>query len=155
MNTNYHEQLRDAVRLLVQRMGILQKAEAACCELTLSQCYTLIEVGRADEITLNELAEILNLDKSTMSRNIDNLVKSKLLKRRIAPDDRRYVLISLAESGLEMFTRINSAMDAYFAELVAAIPEQDREVAVAGVQLLVKAMMKLDAILLDENKCCK
>ena len=34
----------------------------------------IVEIGRAGEISLNEPSEMLKLDKSTMSRAVNNLV---------------------------------------------------------------------------------
>jgi hypothetical protein len=33
--------LRETVRLLVRRLGILEKSEASCCGITLAQCHAL------------------------------------------------------------------------------------------------------------------
>lgn len=39
--------LRELVRRLERRMGLLNEGEQACCRLTLAQCHTLVEIGRA------------------------------------------------------------------------------------------------------------
>ena len=54
-------ELRELVRLLIRHLGMLDKLEAGCCGTSIGQCHALVEIGRAAEISLNELAELLNL----------------------------------------------------------------------------------------------
>ncbi|MDP4090219.1 MAG: helix-turn-helix domain-containing protein, partial [Bacillota bacterium] len=77
------KQLREMIRILERKLGIFEESEFSCCGITFSQCHALIEIGRAKNISLNELAELLNLENSTMSRTVNNLVTSDLAKRDI------------------------------------------------------------------------
>ena len=98
--------LRELIRILVRNLGILEKGEATCCGTTVSQCHAIVEIGRINEITLNELAILLGLDKSTMSRTINNLVDSGLVIRELHAEDRRYVTIKLTDEGTAVFKSI-------------------------------------------------
>jgi len=106
--------LRELIRLLVRNLGILEKSEASCCGTTISQCHAIVEVGRTEETSLNELAELLGLDKSTMSRTINNLVDSGLAQRELHPDDRRYISIKLTDEGQEIYKNIETSQDEYY-----------------------------------------
>lgn len=138
------QELREILRVLIRRLGVLQKSEATCCGVTLSQCHALIEVERKRELTLNQLADTLKLDKSTMSRNIDNLVNAGYLIRESAPDDRRAVIIRLSESGMTLVGEINVGMDDYYQTLLAAIAPQKQEIIAEGLELLIRAMQQVD-----------
>ena len=92
--------LRELIRVLVRNLGILEKSDSNCCGVTISQCHAIVEVGRVGEISLNELAELLTLDKSTMSRTINNLVEDGLVVRELHPEDRRYITIKLTDEGI-------------------------------------------------------
>ena len=74
--------LRELLRTLIRKLGVLERSEAGCCDMTLSQCNALIEVGRAGVLSVNQLADRLNLDKSTASRVSDKLVLDGLLLRQ-------------------------------------------------------------------------
>src|SRR5208337_1145786 len=87
--------LRECVRLLARKLGLLEKSEASCCGVTLSQCHAIVEIGRADSISVIDLATMLGLDKSTMSRTINNLVEMDLVTREVVPDNRRLLSIGL------------------------------------------------------------
>jgi DNA-binding MarR family transcriptional regulator len=131
--------LREAVRVLERRLGILDKAQAACCELTFAQCHAIVEIGRAGCISLNNLANLLDLDKSTMSRTVNNLVNNGLAIRDVYSEDRRYISIKLSEKGLSSYREIEEAMDIYFTQIYHLIPEDKREQVVDSLQVLIEA----------------
>ncbi len=141
------KELRELTRQLVRNMGLLDKSEASCCGTTLGQCHTITEIGRAQEISLNELAELLNLDSSTMSRTINNLVDQKLVIREVDEQDRRYVRIKLTEEGRSIFKVIESNMEIYYASLLKDIPEEKHNQIIESLTLLLEAM--------KTNKCCQ
>lgn len=146
VNTKESHYLRELIRILVRNLGILEKSEATCCGTTVAQCHAIVEIGRAAEISLNELAELLSLDKSTMSRTINNLVQSDLVVRELHPEDRRYVTIKLTEEGLKVFKSIESSMEQYYKSIFSSIPEEKREQVLESLQLLIDAA--------KEDKCC-
>ena len=78
--------LRELLRTLIRKLGLLERSEAVCCEVTLSQCNALVEIGRVGVLSVNQLADRLNLDKSTVSRVSDKLVLDGLLLRQEDPD---------------------------------------------------------------------
>lgn len=146
MNNQGSHYLRELLRILVRNLGILEKSEATCCGTTVSQCHAIVEIGRANEISLNELAELLGLDKSTMSRTINNLVDSKLVIRESHPEDRRYVTIKLTDEGQKVFSTIEGSMEHYYKSIFLSIPEEKRGQVLESLQLIIDAA--------KQNKCC-
>jgi len=140
--TDDTKQLREMIRILERRLGILQENEYSCCNITLGQCHALVEIGRANSISLNELAELLNLEKSTMSRTVNNLVTTGLVKREIDPQDRRYVTISLTESGSMLFEKIEADMNSYFSKVYELIPENKRQQVIESLDILINVIGK-------------
>ena len=137
---NNSEILRELIRILVRNLGILEKTETSCCGVTVSQCHAIVEVGRKKEISLNELAELLGLDKSTMSRTINNLVEEGLVSREIHSGDRRYVTIELTDIGQDVFKTIEDSMEKYYSGILDTIPEDKRSQIIESLQLLVEAV---------------
>lgn len=146
MDNKESHYLRELIRILVRNLGILEESEATCCGTTVSQCHAIVEVGRAKDISLNQLAELLTLDKSTMSRTINKLVDSGLVIRELHPDDRRYVSIKLSEEGIKVFHNIENSMEKYYQSIFASIPEEKREQVLDSLQLVINAA--------KQNKCC-
>jgi DNA-binding MarR family transcriptional regulator len=143
---NDEQQLREYIRIFERKLGTLNENEMYCCGITLAQCHAITEIGRVNDISLNELAEILNLDNSTMSRTVNNLVTAGLVKRDIDPKDRRYVTISLTENGVKIFEGIEVGMNIYFKKVFNNIPECERDQVLKSMQILLEA--------LEKNQCC-
>lgn len=141
MNTvNIETQLKELIRILERKLGLLNETEMTCCGVTMTQCHAIVEIGKAKQISLNKLAETLNLDNSTMSRAVNNLVNSNLAKRDLDPNDRRYVTISLTQEGKKIFEDIESGMEDYSKRILGYIPQSKREQVVESLQLLLDAL---------------
>lgn len=138
--------LRELIRILVRDLGILEKGDSTCCGVTISQCHAIVEIGRAQEISLNKLAEILTLDKSTISRTINNLVENGLAIRELHPEDRRYITIKLTNEGIKIFKNIEGSMGKYYKNIFESISKNKREQVLESLKLLVEAV--------NQNKCC-
>ena len=153
-DANSGQIFREIVKTCVKKLGLLQKADAACCGITVAQCHTLVEIGRKEGLSLNELSESLTIDKSTMSRTVDNLVKSGLVERRIDNADRRYAKITLTAKGVEKVESINSSMEDYFERIVDSIPREKRETVVAALPYLLTAVRDTELGFAGQQTCC-
>lgn len=132
--------LRDIIRMSLRKQGYLQKKEISCCGITLTQCHALIEIGNAGEMAANECAKLLNLDRSTVSRTLESMVKGNLVNRKENPEDRRYVTIELTDKGLNVFTSINESLEAYYSKIIDSIPSENRRVVYEALPHLLKAI---------------
>jgi len=140
------QRLRETTRLLIRNLGFLDRSEAVCCGITLTQCHTIVETGRRKQISVNELSEVLDLDKSTVSRTVDQLVNHDILVRQPDLNDRRYVVLQLTGKGDELFGNIERRMEVYFAEIINSIPEDKREQVIESLQLFSEAI--------HSKRCC-
>jgi DNA-binding MarR family transcriptional regulator len=138
--------LRELIRVLIRNLGVLEKGDASCCGVTITQCHAIAEIGMKEKISLIDLAEMLSVDKSTMSRTIDNLVEAELALRDLDQENRRYVTIQLTEDGQNVFRNIEDSMAAYFSSILEEIPEEKREQVFESLRLLTEAAQKI--------KCC-
>lgn len=140
-------ELRELVRRLERKLGFLKQTELTCCGVSFTQCHALVEIGRAKSISLNNLAELLNLDASTMSRTVDNLVNKRLAKRGTDKNDRRCIRIELTAKGNALFESIETDMGQYYKIIFEKIPKEKQSQVLESIEIL------LDAI--GENYCCK
>ncbi|MGB9867118.1 MAG: MarR family winged helix-turn-helix transcriptional regulator [Bacillota bacterium] len=129
---------------LTRALRLLERSEAGCCGVTLSQCHLMLEVNRKKEkgCSLSDLASALGIDMSTVSRVADGLVRRGLLRRLEDPKDRRRVCFQLTEAGHELVTRINLEMDAFASCVLQNIVEGKRELVIECLALLVEATWK-------------
>lgn len=144
--TNDSTQLRESIRLLERKLCTLNESEMSCCGITLAQCHSIVEIGRAGNISLIDLARLLNLDNSTISRTVNNLVNAGLVTRELNPEDRRYVTIQLTEAGKKIFDDIEKNMNSKFKKLFEKIPEGNRAQVLEGLKILIET--------LDNGNCC-
>jgi DNA-binding MarR family transcriptional regulator len=138
--------LRELLRILVRDLGILEKSDASCCGISIAQCHAIVEIGRRGKITLVELADLLGLDKSTMSRTINNLVEADLVLRELDMENRRYVIIQLTDNGRTVFKNTEENMNSYFQSVFSSIPEDKRNQVLESLQLLTSAV--------ETSRCC-
>jgi DNA-binding MarR family transcriptional regulator len=136
------KKLREVIRLLERKLGVLEDFQMSCCDVTMAQCHALVEIGRAGRISLKDLAELLCLDSSSMSRTVNNLVNFGWAVRDVDPEDRRYITITLTESGNKLFRNIEGRMDSYFEKIYLTLPEDKRMQVIESIDLLIEAISK-------------
>lgn len=141
------KQLLELVKRFERKIEMMEEVAYTCCNITIAQSNALLEIGRNNSISLNDLSKLLNLENSTMSRTVDNLVKNQLVKREIDPSDRRFISISLTEKGYKIFKSIEVNIGSFFEKTYQNIPENKR------IQVLESLELLLNAI--NVNECCK
>ncbi|MDE0231448.1 MAG: MarR family transcriptional regulator [bacterium] len=84
--------------------------------------YSLLKACmRWGECTATDLAEVLPVDASRISRLVTGLVNKDLLIRRRLPDDRRMVMLRLSQKGIELTAMLNQRIDAHNSRLMENI----------------------------------
>jgi DNA-binding MarR family transcriptional regulator len=136
-------EFRRILRIFERELNI-QNQSGCCCGVTVTQCHTLLELDKKDNVTLNELATRLNLDKSTVSRTVDSLVKNELIDRTIPKSNRRTTCLALTSKGKERCQTINTGNDLYFSQVLSALPENIREPFLIGFETLANSMTLLN-----------
>lgn len=114
---------RSCLRAFVREVS-LANTVTNNCNVTEVQCHALLEIENSNELHLNELAIKLGLEKSTVSRTVDNLCKKKLVKRILDKHNRRKVNLSLTKKGKEVTDNINRINNIYFMNVFNNIDEQ-------------------------------
>jgi len=106
--------------------------------LTLQQMGILNIINSCPEITLKEIVNKLELPKSTVSVNIDGLVKLGLVDRKTTGEDRREVHLISTAKGQELSRKSSQNALSYRAMILALekIPQE-------GVQVLLRTHKEL------------
>ena len=73
--------LRDAIRALVRRFAISERADFACCGMTVAQAATLETLSTEGAMRLGDLCARLGIAPSTLTRNLLRLEERGLVKR--------------------------------------------------------------------------
>lgn len=142
----------DEVGLMIQKLvrvfQIFERDEIMASGFTTSQCYTLLELYRCESFTMNELSEKMNLNSSTMTRILDNLVRDKYISRGKDQFDRRIVVVSLTDTGREVAKNLDTTVKDYYKKIIENIPEGQVEDVLKSVNILQKAFEK------SNPNCC-
>lgn len=129
------KQFREYTRQLECYLGNINNAECCCGDINKTQCFLIVEIGRKPDISVKELAEIVRLDKSGVSRLVEDLVKKEYVQRKPAATDRRYVTLNLLSKGQKRFEKIERDMYEKFREVMEQIPEDKRIQVIESLKL--------------------
>ncbi|MFF3012928.1 MarR family winged helix-turn-helix transcriptional regulator [Streptomyces sp. NPDC057939] len=90
-----------------------------------------------EERTQIQLAEIGDMDKTTMVVTVDALEKAGLAERRPSATDRRARVIAVTERGAAVAEQSTRIVDQVHAEALGSLSATDREALLRGLKLLV------------------
>ena len=128
LTTTRIDEMRTASRHIVRELGFMQKGLAGT-ELSPSAVHTIIELGCGTVTNASDLAALLHLEKSSVSRLVQKLENDGLIEVRPDPNDKRSRFLSLTQDGQNLlgdvkeFARrqLRSALDVLSATDVAQI----------------------------------
>ncbi|SOC22483.1 DNA-binding MarR family transcriptional regulator [Ureibacillus xyleni] len=138
------ENKREIFHVLTRRFGLLDKN---CCsvgsfEISTIQSHILYEIDRQHEPSMQQIAQILTMDITTFSRQIQTLVNMDLVKKTPSSQDKRVSILSLSVQGKFVATSIDHAMNVYLDEVFSHMDENEREMVIRSIKLLNEAMSK-------------
>jgi MarR family transcriptional regulator, temperature-dependent positive regulator of motility len=94
-------------------------------DLTLNQIEILSYLSQEENMTVTELACRMKVNPSYISRSIDPLINNGLIDREYSESDRRFVLLSLTESGDTESTRLLTKKNEVILRSQAALKPKD------------------------------
>jgi len=130
------------VQKLVRMMQLFERDQIKPFGFTTSQCYVLIELQKSTELTMNELSDRMNLNTSTMTRIVNNLVRDGLIERSKDKEDRRVVVVGLTKNGFETANKLQISITDYYRKIVSNLPSGQVENVLESVSLLIDAFDK-------------
>ena len=140
MDQKYIQQFRECFRIL-EREIFFQNTASCCNGVSLSQCHALLEIENNDKISVSELAQNMQLDKSTVSRTVDGLVKMDMVDRVIPDENRRKAILNLTDEGKKVSRTISYSNDSYVKNILQDFSEQEREVFLGLLRRLSQNML--------------
>jgi MarR family 2-MHQ and catechol resistance regulon transcriptional repressor len=145
----FYAALSDLIRIYQFR----DRDRICCHDVSVSQCYALEALVRRGEMTLNDLAAHLYLDKSTASRVVDALERKGYVDRSPHPGDRRALLLLATAAGRELHARIERDL---LAEEEALLAGFDPEIRRAMTQLVARLARAAAArVDVGGGSCCR
>lgn len=108
--------------------------------------YCVLSKAAAHELTQGELAELALLDKTTMVVTCDHLEKAGLAQRTPSPADRRVRIVRTTEAGDEAVAKARGVIDDLYAEVLGALPVEQRAALLDALLTLVTHDGPLSAV---------
>ncbi|MDL5206096.1 MarR family winged helix-turn-helix transcriptional regulator [Streptomyces sp. ALI-76-A] len=114
------------------------KMSAALAEIGLTaRMHCVLVHALEEERTQIQLAEIGDMDKTTMVVTVDALEKAGLAERRPSSADRRARIIAVTDEGARVAEQSQKIVDRVHRDALATLPEGDREALLRALNHLV------------------
>ncbi|WP_413515068.1 GNAT family N-acetyltransferase [Serratia proteamaculans] len=122
--------IRDASRHLVRELGFMGNTLAGT-DLPPSAVHALIEIGDRHVDTAAELCSVLNLEKSSVSRMLNKLIKAGEMVTLPSKRDAREKILRLTDKGQQTLAGINRYADHQVLNALQQLPA-DASAGIAG-----------------------
>lgn len=132
----FHNQIVE----LVKKYQFRDRNQVTCCGISVSQCYILETLHTHGDLTMNRLAEKMHLKISTVTRVVEQLILKGYVRRDEDPNDRRFRLISLTDSGEKVFQTAWKNIYQSEKTILENFPEAHRDMLVQLLKMLNKAV---------------
>lgn len=133
------QDLHRAVSELLRIYQFRDRKSICYYDISVTQCYAMSSVIKYGPVALNELAALLYLDKSTVSRVAGALVSKGYLRRSVDPDDARALKLEVTRKGLELHSKIVQDLVEEMKHLVAEYDHDTRKAMTRLIERLTRA----------------
>ncbi|UMM03455.1 bifunctional helix-turn-helix transcriptional regulator/GNAT family N-acetyltransferase [Vibrio campbellii] len=134
-------QLRHYSRQAVRLLGMLDK-QCGDVALTPVQAHALGEI-QLQPLTINQLAQQLNVDKSNASRTVTGLIKLGLVESIENPKDKRSQLVALTEQGQQALSQLDQQQNSFYEQLLTQLDDSEQEQLKLGLETYLKGLTKV------------
>ena len=124
--------LQAAVAELVRIYQVRDRDRICCHDISVTQCHALEVLALRGPMRAQALAEALRLDKSTVTRVVDALVRKAYVERLPDPDDARAQSLRITPAGRALFKRIDDEMTQQQAALLGDLAPEIRRILKPG-----------------------
>lgn len=135
----------DALDNIIFEQAFQKKIAGKFNELSKNQPMVIKIIGMEGEMMPSTIGKYTGMEKSSLTRMVDDLEKKGIVSRKTDPDDRRKVLVSLTEKGLEYYNCLNKITAEMADEILKFVDEKDIEDYVQSLETMVRILRKIDA----------
>jgi len=126
---------------LIRALGLHRPDQTPCgAPISVGEAQALFELAHDPDISQNELAARLHLEKSTVSRLAKMLEQRGWLDRLRDKDDSRLLRLRLTPAGSKAVHRLSASRRARFAKVFDAVPAHKRDAVLDSLSLLSEVL---------------
>ncbi|WP_066249502.1 MarR family winged helix-turn-helix transcriptional regulator [Neobacillus drentensis] len=136
--------MRNSFQTITRSFGLLNKT---CCsvegiDVSAVQSHILYEIEANDNPSMQQVADLLGIDITTFSRQIQTLVKMELVEKIPSKEDKRASNLALTETGKKVARGIDKQVNAFLTDIFSQMTDFERETTQRAVKLIADAMTK-------------
>lgn len=129
---------------IIGRYNAAMSSEMAEQGLTTPQMRSLAVLSVIDGILIRELAVYAVVQQSTLSRALDTLDQSGLIRRETDQQDSRATRVFITKSGREVYDRLWPHMSAAYDAMFKGIDGAEKQAFVGTLQTILRNIRKHD-----------
>lgn len=138
-DSNLIQNIRAASRLIVRELGFMQTTLAAT-NYSASAVHTLLEVASHHAMSAAQLAPVLGLEKSTVSRMLGKLITAGELAELPSAQDARVKRLVLTKQGEASVARINAYASMQVEQALAQLNQEQQQALALGLSAYARAL---------------
>lgn len=109
--------------------------------MSTTEAHAVDELRHRGPLAQKDLANALGLQKSTVSRLVDQLEAHDLVARATNPSDSRSVHVVLTSNGERRAEQLAAARQKFFEDLLEPLDVDDRRTVIQGLSILQEASL--------------
>jgi DNA-binding MarR family transcriptional regulator len=133
------EQIFYLVYQLAHRRDKMLDARLALLGISVAHWRSMSIIRRVNDCSMSALARFSTVDRTTLTRSVDQLVTKGLVERHIPANDRRVVLLSLTEAGHAIYDQAVQCLIAVNSEILAGAPQVEQRELARALEAVLRA----------------
>ena len=109
------------------------------------RAHCVLSKAMTGDFAQGHLAELCDLDRTTMVVTLDELEAAGLAERRPAPGDRRARIIGVTEAGGRKVAEAQAIVDGIYDDVLGTLPAHERAAFIAALERLVTGRLSAPA----------
>lgn len=137
------EQFRMKLTKLKEMMDVFETETIEFQNIPFAQCQIVMTLVEHPGLNLNQLAQKLKVDNSTISRTLQRAVDRGLVDRREDKMDRRSKVLYVTSEGEKVAKDFGTGRDAFFGAVYDSLPNTNKESILASLQVVIDTLDKI------------
>lgn len=145
MENKFNNNLFATIRKLITSLRIFQNETIFCEDVTFSQFSILNYVSKTGVLEMSELHELLSVEKSTTTRQVEPLIKKGYLKKIRSIHDSRIIELHLTSEGKKAHHDVWNCISDFMVKMDQSIPDDKKGEVIGAIEIFINSI----------EKCCK
>lgn len=108
-----------------------------------NQSTLLVKIWRNPGMNQNQLTELLNIEKTSLSKLLKTLDRKNLVYKELNPDDNRYYQIYLSKEGEELLMKCRAILSRIWDQFLEGVSEEEKELMLKITEKIYSNMEEL------------